>query len=343
LSTVAESGNGSSIFGNDHHENKKYILHSTLKNTLWFAFSLLILGLTGAGVYLVTGNNEDDTATSENDTYASFYLMADCPYTDHERNTLMPAYIQQLSPNIGEFMVHLGDLQKARVDECQEYAYKSAADILKQSPVPTFVLPGDNDINDCYSSEHGEYMWRKYFHKIDEYWNHELNVTRWGKLDESFSFVQKGVLYFGLNIVGGSPYSKSEKKTRHSEHLRYIRWIIDELHEDDFQVVVLLGHAEPTDNHDDFFKDNGGFADIVEGLGKPTVHFHGDYHYYYEVEGAFGVDNYMRISLDGKSIAPPVKVDIDVKKKNPIRINRRRSDLDVECCKYGWPMHYDEF
>jgi len=252
----------------------------------------------------------------------------------------MPKYIEELSTD-AEFVFHLGDLQKVKLTDCQEYAYEEASAILKKIPIPTFVLPGDNDINDCDDHKHAEEMWEEYFYKPDEWWGpgHSLDVTRWGVLDESFSFLHKGVLYFGINIVGGSPYSHSEKKERHKEHLSYIRWILEKLDEDDFQVMVLLGHAEPGSLHDDFFKGSDGFAAIVEEMGKPTVHFHGDYHEYYEVEGAFDVENYMRISLDGESIAPPIMVEIDVKRKNPIRVSRRRSDLDVECCKYGWPKH----
>jgi len=37
-----------------------------------------------------------------------------------------------------------------------------------------------------------------------------------------------------------------------------------------------------------------------------------------------------------------MKVEIDVTRKNPIKVSRRRSDLDVDCCKYGWPRHDDE-
>ena len=76
----------------------------------------------------------------------------------------------------------------------------------------------------------------------------------------------------------------------------------------------------------------------MKAVGKPTVHFHGDWHEYYEVEGGdYGVDNYLRISLDGESIAPPIRVVIDVSKENPIKISRVKSGLAVDCCSVGWP------
>ena len=76
------------------------------------------------------------------------------------------------------------------------------------------------------------------------------------------------------------------------------------LSDDDYRVIVLLGHVDPAygnvGNSQDFFE---GFANIVRGLGKPTVHFHGDQQKYYELEGGeHGVDDYLMISLDGESI-----------------------------------------
>jgi len=267
------------------------------------------------------------------DTYTMFHLMADSPYDDEERYELMPAYIEDLESD-AEFLVHLGDLQSAKKDECKEYAYREASNILKKSSIPTFVLPGDNDINDCDDHEWGEEMWTKYFKYMDKRWEHSFDLTRWGKLDESFTFVHKQVRYIALNIVGGTPYSKSEAKARYAQHLEMIRKILDE--DDNFKVLVLLGHADPecSSSHEDFFEE---FSQIVEDLGKPTIHFHGDSHSYYEVEGGEHVDNYVRISLDGESKAPPLRVEIDVSRKNPIRISRRRSDLDVDCCSRGWP------
>lgn len=71
----------------------------------------------------------------------TFYAMGDAPYTDHERENIMPYQMQNLSDSAA-FLVHLGDLQDAQVDECQEYAYQAASDILKQSRLPVFVIPG---------------------------------------------------------------------------------------------------------------------------------------------------------------------------------------------------------
>jgi hypothetical protein len=73
-------------------------------------------------------------------TSITFYAMADAPYTDHERENIMPYQIRNLSSS-AEFLIHLGDLQYA-AEGCQEHSYQAASDILKQSSIPVFVIPG---------------------------------------------------------------------------------------------------------------------------------------------------------------------------------------------------------
>ena len=91
-------------------------------------------------------------------------------------------------------------------------------------------------------------------------------------------------------IVGGS----SDAEARYNQHLRRIKSIVGGLSADVYQVIVLLGHADPpygdAGNSQAFFER---FSGLVKAVGKPTVHFHGDWHEYYEVEGGdYGVDNY---------------------------------------------------
>ena len=231
----------------------------------------VIVGAGWAGISAVDPGLTDSTG----DTLTTFYAIADCPYDDNERQYLMPDYIRNLDDE-AEFLVHLGDLQ-AEVDRCREYAYREAADILGESRVTTFVLPGDNDINDCDDVPHGESMWLEYLHKFDERWDHSFDMRRWGSLDESFTFVHRRVLYFALNIVGGQPYNTTEKEERHREHLTQIRATLSELEDDDFDVMVLFGHAEPSRHHRDFFRGSDGFYSIVAEVGKPTLHLHGDW------------------------------------------------------------------
>ncbi len=287
-----------------------------------------------------TSTNLSTASAQFSDTITTFYLMADCPYNTNERENLMPAHIAGIGAD-ADFLVHLGDLQNAQEDNCEEWAYQSASSILHKSRVPTFVLPGDNDINDCKDIEHGKEMWAKYFKRIDERWNHDFVVTRWGDLDESFSFLHKRVLYIGLHAPGGKPNDSSVAEERFDEHLERIGSILSGLSDGEYKVIVLLGHVDPTygqaGNSQAFFNK---FANIINRIRKPTVYFHGDFHKYYELEGGgYGMDNFLRISLDGESLSPPIRVEIDVSKDNPIEVSRRIGGLSVDCCSNGWPQN----
>ena len=93
------------------------------------------------------------------------------------------------------------------------------------------------------------------------YRNHTIPLERCGDLDESFSFVRNCVLFFGINIVGGTPYSNSEKSARHREHLHMLKSIMNN-QRSDYDVVVLLGHAGPKSrHHGDLFEGDEGLYD----------------------------------------------------------------------------------
>ena len=141
--------------------------------------------------------------------------------------------------------------------------------------------------------------------------------------------------------MGGSPHSDDEWESRHNEHLYRVKDIMTRL-VDDYDVAVLLAHASPGSYHEDFFEDEDGLASFVKDIGKPFLHLHGDDHVWAVTEGAFDVENYMMVSLDCGEIASPIKVEIDTKKKNPIKISREDVNLEVECCSEGWPWLTNE-
>ena len=60
------------------------------------------------------------------ESYTKFYLIADCPYDDNERNNIMPAYLEDLSTD-AEFLVHLGDTQYVKVDDSTAFSVVSCS------------------------------------------------------------------------------------------------------------------------------------------------------------------------------------------------------------------------
>jgi hypothetical protein len=75
----------------------------------------------------------------------TFATLGDAPYSSQQAETLqeqMTSGIYWTNPNI-PFLVHVGDIRLAgNARPCLEEEYVLAADILRQSPVPVFIIPG---------------------------------------------------------------------------------------------------------------------------------------------------------------------------------------------------------
>ena len=81
----------------------------------------------------------------------TFCVIADAPYSPEEAEEL-PLQIEAQMEGC-EFLVHLGDIFVGDT-QCEEYRYVESRDImLDNSVIPTFVVPGDNEWNDCSRKE----------------------------------------------------------------------------------------------------------------------------------------------------------------------------------------------
>lgn len=72
---------------------------------------------------------------------ARLYVIGDIPYKPEERLRLRR--IVKNMPYDAEFLIHVGDIRNATEDtHCNLTEYQDVRDILLQSPVPVFVVPG---------------------------------------------------------------------------------------------------------------------------------------------------------------------------------------------------------
>ena len=72
---------------------------------------------------------------------ARLYVIGDIPYKPEEKLRLRR--IVKNIPNDAEFIIHVGDIRDATEDSyCNLIEYQDVRDILLQSPVPVFVVPG---------------------------------------------------------------------------------------------------------------------------------------------------------------------------------------------------------
>ena len=90
-----------------------------------------------------------------NNVELAFYVMGDTPYNPKEEETLkrqLNIMTNNLHPR-ASFLVHVGDMQKSYRTQCSRDRFEHVREMLRKSPLSTFVLCGDNDYLDCKESE----------------------------------------------------------------------------------------------------------------------------------------------------------------------------------------------
>lgn len=247
-----------------------------------------------------------------------FSAMGDIPYTPEEYLILK----QQLAelPKESEFVVHVGDIKTGQVP-CDEKIYRDVAAILTKSPCPLFIIPGDNEWNDCAMPDDAWGLWTKHFKRFDEKWKHGFDIKRQDKRDENFAFVRKEVLFIGINIVGGRVHDPAEWKQRHAENLEWTRGNF-ELYRDSTRSAIIFGHAFPLRVHDDYFK---GLNKVAAEFRKPVLYLHGDGHRWIR-NRPFDAQNILRIQVDQGGIAPPIKITVTDDPIDPFVVDRRKEN-----------------
>ncbi len=245
----------------------------------------------------------------------TFYAMGDVPYKPEE-NILLPKQIAEL-PDDAEFVIHVGDI-KGGSAPCNEAVYNKVFGMLSQSVAPVFIIPGDNEWNDCTNPVQAWKYWNKYFMRFDRHWQHRFPLFRQLEHEENFSFVKGNVLFVGLNIVGGRILDLAEWKQRHRDGFE---WVRRNLHRSgaDVSSLVFFIHANPNVFHSDFFDP---FMKVAKEFKKPILLIHGDGHTWI-YDRPFAAQNILRVQVDQGRIAPPLKVTITDDKSNPFQFDRR--------------------
>ncbi|MEJ7591734.1 MAG: hypothetical protein WKF77_09310 [Planctomycetaceae bacterium] len=268
---------------------------------------------------LTSGSNgiADEPSVKDVQSRVTFYAMGDVPYTPAE-DVLLPRQISELPPN-AEFLVHVGDI-KGGGTPCNEAVYIKVSGMLSKSEQPVFILPGDNEWNDCVDPDPIQAWshWRKHFMRFDQRWQHDLPVFRQLEREENFSFVKNGVLFVGLNLVGGRIDDAAEWKQRHGECLDWVRHNLSQFG-DEVSSLVIFGHAKPAAIHADFFDP---FIADAQKFSKPILYLQGDGHRWIH-DRPFAANNILRVQIDQGGIAPPLKIEVTDHQTEPFVFDRR--------------------
>ncbi|MDG1894622.1 MAG: hypothetical protein P8J37_06920 [Fuerstiella sp.] len=284
--------------------------------TKYFLFGMLM----ALNIALSAAAQNKPSASQASHIRVRFYAMGDVPYAPEE-DVLLTQQVAEL-PQDAEFAVHVGDI-KGGASACDEAVYIKVAGMLRMATVPVFIIPGDNEWNDCANPAEAWTFWEQHFTRFDQRWHHRLPVFRPLEREENFSFVKNEVLFVGLNIVGGLVHDPAEWKVRHADDLKWIRRNLN-LFGTDVNSMVVFGHAQPAEKHDDFF---GPFNKDANDFRKPILYLHGDGHRWIH-DRPFAAQNILRVQVDQGGIAPPLQVTVTDDHANPFQFDRRKPDVD---------------
>ncbi|TFG92892.1 MAG: hypothetical protein E4H11_08885, partial [Myxococcales bacterium] len=132
-------------------------------------------------------------------TAVTFSVIGDIPYSDNHVIRFQDYVADHNAFSPAEFFVHVGDIQ-AQSDLCPESNYIRAADIMRELAVPAFVLPGDNEWNDCGDPDAAWVLWATHFTEFEQNFCGTPDVEAQAVRPENFAFVRDRVLFIGLNI-----------------------------------------------------------------------------------------------------------------------------------------------
>jgi len=245
----------------------------------------------------------------DSDSVLTFCVIADAPYSEKEAEELPGQIATQMEGC--EFLVHLGDIFLGG-SPCRIEDYESIQNIMLESHAPAFVVPGDNEWNDCprHNIDIGWDHWTDHFLGFEDNWNHTFSIMRQPGYEENFYFIEKRILLFGLNIVGGRVHDKLEWKTRlRSEFL----WVKDLMLKNlvakkTADSVILMAHADPSKSHREFFNAFRVFLRDELKNEFPVLYLHGDGHRFLYTPNFHNQPNFLRIQHEGGTHEPVLKI-----------------------------------
>ena len=264
-------------------------------------------------------------ATNASGELVRFSAMGCGPYAKEDEAVLMHHIAQENQvEKKSDFLVHLGDINTgvlARSGKLGEDRYESMAKWMTEgSTIPAYIVPGDNEWNDRPDPDVGWEYWTKHLlrleDKIPPAWKTERQEVR----PENFAFVHDGVLFIGLNLVGGRVHDPLEWARRFKEDNDWVEAQFEKHGEEVRAAVVfaqanVVGQGKPKVAVNLLFKPfTTRFAELAAAFEKPVLFLHSDGHNWVKDRPWENAQNVVRVQVDLiKERFPPVQVTVKEK------------------------------
>jgi len=252
-----------------------------------------------------------------------FAVMGDVPRSHKEETILQKQISEHNRLSQAEFIVHVGDIKSGGAP-CADSVYYKVANYLKKSTIPVFIVPGDNEWNDCEHPDEAWKLWKKYFMRFEENWRRAPEVKHQRNRPENFAFARKRVLLIGINLVGGRVFDQAvwDKVLQDDAD-----WVEEQFKKrgKSVRAAVVFAQANPNEKHK-LFMDR--FRAAVRTFRKPVLFIHGDGHKWL-YDDPWLEPNLVRVQVDRGGIAPPVQVIVNPASEQPFQFNRKLFEQPV--------------
>jgi len=256
-----------------------------------------------------------------------FSAMGCGPYTPPDKPAAAFYVQQENRERTSEFMVHLGDVFKKpslkKPDDGAanpakkpgqaepplpdqmptEAEYRETADLLTaDNTIPTWIVPGDNEWSDLEDPAQGWKWWQKYYSRFEEGFQPAWKTERQPERPENFAFVRKGVVFIGINLVGGRIHDASEWALRLPQDAAWIKEVLTRPSMTDVRAAVILCQANPLvlkagDPKEKFKPFLVPFRQAAADWKKPLLFLHSDGHVWID-DQPWPEKNIRRIQVD---------------------------------------------
>ena len=251
----------------------------------------------------------------------NFYVISDEPYDMSDLRQLTRD-LENL-PKDAEFVIHLGNVNGIEQSQCEEYGFERSAAVLKECPVPMFVITGDKDWAACGSKSAAEDAlgyWNANFGQFDKNWDHSIDVHYQRSVVGNFAFLHKGVLFLSVNIVD-TDTEPAEMTNRHERNVMWTKEQMRAYKPSQYRSIVIFGHSHPSDDQGEYFWP---VIDQVKNINKPVLYLHSYKRGSYEIYQPFGeAKNFKALQLEKQGREAPMKVTITGDKSDPFKVVRK--------------------
>jgi hypothetical protein len=211
-----------------------------------------------------------------------------------------------------------------RTPLCKEEPYQKVASILKTSPIPTFIIPGDNCYYDCSNWRQGFQYWTRELLYLEQNWAiTKFNVRRQAVRPENFSITIQRVLFIGIHTL----WTHNIKDPIHWTKLQTdnINWTRNQMigfaHSGLVDAVVILSQAYTRPElYPEYFDYPSNEAASLPDM--PFLFLQGDEHRFLQ-DTPFRAKNILRTVVDRGGLADPLLVTVDTTLMNPFVMTRR--------------------